>query len=277
MVVHVNKQGYMDEAMMLEWIRVVWNCQPGALLHLCSMLVLDAFCGNLTDAVKRTLGDGKMNLAVIPGGITSTLQPIDVVLKKPFKDRVQLEYQKWVCGDNTKTLTGRLHRAPLVTVCGWVLSAWRSLPDYMVEIYLRNVTSANRCMARKTTHCEKRPVTNSHLLKTVVLRLTNTNSFDGGGGELRRSKCGVPDSQINVVQPFQIGGVERNISIESLCDLIRSVVRDKLQKIQCQSQPTAGSICSLVKNEVRQTLQVPPSSYDPPVPMEPYRLHTQKL
>ncbi|KAH8039759.1 hypothetical protein HPB51_008691 [Rhipicephalus microplus] len=80
----------MDEAMMLEWIRLVWNRRASALLRLRSMLVLDAFRGHLTDAVKRALDDGKMHLAVIPSGMTSTLQPLDVALNKPFKD---LEYQ----------------------------------------------------------------------------------------------------------------------------------------------------------------------------------------
>ncbi|KAH8028596.1 hypothetical protein HPB51_017722 [Rhipicephalus microplus] len=80
------------------------------------MLVLDAFCGHLTDAVKRALGDGKTNLAVIPGDITSTLQAIDAVLNKLFKDRVGLEYQKWMSGDNPKTPTGRPQRPPLATV-----------------------------------------------------------------------------------------------------------------------------------------------------------------
>ncbi|KAH8040576.1 hypothetical protein HPB51_011404 [Rhipicephalus microplus] len=90
-----NKKGYMDEALMLEWIRVVWNCRPG--------------------------------------GMMSTLQPLVVVLNKPFKDRVRLEYQEWMSGDNLKTPMGSLQRPPLATACGWVLSAWRSLLDSMVE------------------------------------------------------------------------------------------------------------------------------------------------
>ncbi|KAH8020465.1 hypothetical protein HPB51_001906 [Rhipicephalus microplus] len=84
-VIRVNKKEYIDEAMMLEWIRVVWNRWASALLRLRSMLVLDAFRGHLTDAVKHALGDGKTDLAVIPGDMTSTLQPLEVVLNKPFK------------------------------------------------------------------------------------------------------------------------------------------------------------------------------------------------
>lgn len=38
--------------------------------------------------VKGALSNGKTNLVVITGGLRSILQPLDVVLKKPFKDRV---------------------------------------------------------------------------------------------------------------------------------------------------------------------------------------------
>ncbi|KAH8019616.1 hypothetical protein HPB51_020315 [Rhipicephalus microplus] len=107
------------------------------------MLVLNTFCGHLTGTVKRALGDGKTDLAVIPGRMTSTLQPINLVLNKPFKDRVLLEYQKWTSGDNPKIPTGCLQRPPLVTVCGWVLSAWHSLPDSMVENAFKKCSISN--------------------------------------------------------------------------------------------------------------------------------------
>ncbi|KAK8785959.1 hypothetical protein V5799_007676 [Amblyomma americanum] len=132
-VVRVNEKGYMDKAMVIDWIRLVWNRRPGALLRHRSMLVLDASCGHLTESVKRALTEARTDFVVIPGGMTSTLQPLDMVLNKPFKDRVRQEYNEWMSGDNPKTLTGRLLRPPLATVCSWVLSAWRSLPDAMVQ------------------------------------------------------------------------------------------------------------------------------------------------
>ncbi|KAH8021239.1 hypothetical protein HPB51_013914 [Rhipicephalus microplus] len=52
---------------------------------------------------------------------------------QPFKGRVRLGYQEWMSGDNPKTPTGRIQRPPLATVCGWVLSAGDSLPDFMVK------------------------------------------------------------------------------------------------------------------------------------------------
>lgn len=101
----VDEKGYMDESMKLQWIRVVWN-QPGALLRPHSMLVLDAFRSQVTEAVKCALGNGKTDLVVMRGGTTSTLQLPDIVLTKPFKDQVQLEYPEGMSGNNPKTPTG---------------------------------------------------------------------------------------------------------------------------------------------------------------------------
>lgn len=142
-VVRVNEKGYMDETLMVDWIRTVWNRRPGALLRCPNMLVLDAFRGHLTASVKQALRDGRTDLVVIPGGMTSTLQPLDVVLNKPFKDRVRELYNQWMAGDNPRTPTGRLRRPPLATVCTWVSQAWRSLPDEMVVRAFKKCSISN--------------------------------------------------------------------------------------------------------------------------------------
>lgn len=115
-IVRCNEKGFMNESLMLEWIRLVWNRRPGALFQRPNMLVLDSFRGHLTASVKRALCDGKTDLVVIPGGLTSVLQPLDVVLNKPFKDRLRELYNEWMMGFNPRTPAGRLQRPPLSTV-----------------------------------------------------------------------------------------------------------------------------------------------------------------
>ncbi|KAH9370502.1 hypothetical protein HPB48_020538 [Haemaphysalis longicornis] len=100
----MNEEVYMDKAMMLEWIRVVRNRRPRR------MLVLDAFHGHLTEAVKRVLCDEKMDLDIILDGVMSTLQLLDIMLNKPFKDQVWLEYQGWMSSDSPETPTSHLQR-----------------------------------------------------------------------------------------------------------------------------------------------------------------------
>lgn len=128
-VVCVNEKGYiMDEALMVDWVRTVWDRRPGAFLHCPNMLVLDAFRGHLTVSVKQPHRDGRTDLVVIPGVTTSTLQPLDVVLSKPFKGCVHEQYNEWMANDNPRTPTGWLGRPPLATVCVWGVSqAWHAL------------------------------------------------------------------------------------------------------------------------------------------------------
>lgn len=83
-----NEKGFMNEAMAKEWFQAVWMKLLGADMHLPNMLVLDSFRGHICAAVKEALQKANTNLVVIPGGIMSQLQPLDVAINKPFKERV---------------------------------------------------------------------------------------------------------------------------------------------------------------------------------------------
>ena len=57
------------------------------------MLKWDRFRSHLTDTVKDKMNSLKTFQAVIRDGLTSILQPLNIVLNKPFKDRVR---EKWI-------------------------------------------------------------------------------------------------------------------------------------------------------------------------------------
>ena len=61
-----------------------------------SLLVYDAFEAHVTDRVKALLKREKTDLAVIPGRLTSILQPLDVSLNKPFKVGVRRRWMQWM-------------------------------------------------------------------------------------------------------------------------------------------------------------------------------------
>jgi hypothetical protein len=94
-IVRAQEKGWMTEELMLEWLKLVWSRRPGAFLNQPSMLVLDAFKGHVTDSVKDQFHKMKTELVVIPGGITSVLQPMDVSINKSFKDRLRQQYLTW--------------------------------------------------------------------------------------------------------------------------------------------------------------------------------------
>jgi hypothetical protein len=95
-----------------------------------SLLVLDSFRGHITDPVKQKFIDNKTDIAVIPGGCTSKLQPFDVSLNRPFKVKVRHLWANWMV-ENAHELTkgGRLKRPSYVEVANWVKQAWDEVPE----------------------------------------------------------------------------------------------------------------------------------------------------
>ena len=82
---HVHDKGWMDENCIRLWIDKVWSKRPGGLLKKYSLLVLDQFRAHITETTKKNFKEVKTQIAVIPGGLTSQLQPLDVSINKPFK------------------------------------------------------------------------------------------------------------------------------------------------------------------------------------------------
>ena len=109
-VVHVHEKGWMDENGMKLWIDKIWQNRPGGLLKKKSCLVYDMFKTHLMQSIKKKLSHLNTDVAIIPGGLTSQLQQLDVSINKPFKDRVRVHWSNWIAEDTEHILTkgGRL-------------------------------------------------------------------------------------------------------------------------------------------------------------------------
>jgi hypothetical protein len=64
--------------------------------------------------------------------MTGMLQPLDVVINRPFKAHIRHSYSKWVQKTHETTPTSRLKRATLMEMCQWILEAWRSILQDMI-------------------------------------------------------------------------------------------------------------------------------------------------
>lgn len=119
---------------MGDWQKVVWERRPGALRNPRSMLVLDAFRGHTTDSVKNRLQQHNCDLVVIPGGMTSVLQPLDVSINKPFKQYAREEYEKWLETPNLpRTPAGKIKKVPPSTVAAWISTAWKRISEETIR------------------------------------------------------------------------------------------------------------------------------------------------
>ena len=85
LIIHVHDEGWMDENGMKIRIEKVWPKRPGGILKKPALLELDQFRAHITETTKKRFKEEKTHLAIIPGGLTSQLQPSDVSINKPFK------------------------------------------------------------------------------------------------------------------------------------------------------------------------------------------------
>ena len=81
----------------------------------------DQFKAHVTESTKRLATKLKMHLAVIPGGLTSQLQPLDFSVNKPFKGFMHEEWAKWFEASTYHvTMAGRVKRPSISNFCEWV-------------------------------------------------------------------------------------------------------------------------------------------------------------
>ena len=127
-VVHVHEKGWMDSEGMLVWLEKVWAFRPGGFKSK-SLMVWDSFAGHLVQRVKDRVTRGyNTDLAVIPGGMTPVVQPLDVSLNRPFKCHYRAQWSAWMAsGSAQTTAAGNLKRPDLATVVGWVKEAWEKI------------------------------------------------------------------------------------------------------------------------------------------------------
>ncbi|GBB84288.1 hypothetical protein RclHR1_01090027 [Rhizophagus clarus] len=59
-------------------------------------MVYNSFRGHLEKSVKEKFHDYGFDLAVIPEGLTSLCQPLDVAINKPFKANLCEEWHWWM-------------------------------------------------------------------------------------------------------------------------------------------------------------------------------------
>lgn len=84
---------------------------------------------NAGDVTKERIRATDSIPAVIPGGLTKLLQPLDISVNRCFKAELRLIWEDWMNnGDKSFTATGRMRRASYPTVVQWVKDAWNAVP-----------------------------------------------------------------------------------------------------------------------------------------------------
>ena len=137
--------GWMDANLMQKYVDYIDNIRKTNGIRTSAMMVYDSFRGHLEEQVKKKFKESGFHLAVIPGGLTSICQPLDIAINKPFKDNLRREWHTWM-GNGGAGLTdaGNLRRAKISDVCGWVKRSWDNVAKEII------IESFEKCGISKT-------------------------------------------------------------------------------------------------------------------------------
>ena len=70
---------------------------------------------------------------MIPGGLTSQLQPLGVSVNKPFKVLMKQEWVSWMQpAGSDLTPTGRIRKASIAQLRDWILRSWSDVKKKVV-------------------------------------------------------------------------------------------------------------------------------------------------
>ncbi|XP_046880826.1 uncharacterized protein LOC124470774 [Hypomesus transpacificus] len=120
-----NKEGRVNKEVMSEWLKVCWRKRPGSIFNPEGLLIMDSRAEHKTEKIKKTIKEQRSQLAIIPGGLTCKLQPLDVGVNHAFKVYVREEWEKWMSeGQHKFTPAGKLKKAKFSDACSWVVTAW---------------------------------------------------------------------------------------------------------------------------------------------------------
>ena len=94
------------------------------------LLIMDSFRAHITENTKSAFKHLEVDIAVIPGGYTGQLQPLDVGIIKPFKDRLRRLWCVWM---RRNIASHNETRKPgYMDVCQWVETAWYDMDDSII-------------------------------------------------------------------------------------------------------------------------------------------------
>jgi transposase-like protein len=139
-IVCANPKGWMNEDVIKVWCENVWAKRKHSFFTKKeeSLLIFDSAKCHLTDVAKKEVKKYS-KIAVIPAGLTSKLQPLDLTVNKSFKSKLRNEWEKWmVNGPHYTTKSGKQKRPSYKLICEWIVRSWDQITPENVKNGFRN-------------------------------------------------------------------------------------------------------------------------------------------
>ena len=122
---------WANEEIIAEWLTRVWRRNNSER----RLLVWDSFRAHMTAKVKTLVREQfNSDMAIIPGGCTSTIQPCDVSWNKPMKDKWRDTYDEWLVDGPTEYTKGGNRKPPNRELhLKWFKECWSEITPEVIK------------------------------------------------------------------------------------------------------------------------------------------------
>jgi hypothetical protein len=131
----VQENAWTDERVMLLWVDKVLapyvEKTPSGIIP---YLLLDKYRCHYQGSVAKAIENLGVEWDIIPGGCTGLVQPIDVGIGKPFKNRMRYKWEEWMMdkyddGDSAERVAPAEARKCIAV---WAKHSWDRIPNDIV-------------------------------------------------------------------------------------------------------------------------------------------------
>lgn len=93
LLVYCQRRGWCTNLFFIEWIKLVLLSYQRSIQEKC-LVVLDKASSHISNDSIGVLNENGVNYILIPVGMTSICQPLDIAVNKIFKDNIRLLFEK---------------------------------------------------------------------------------------------------------------------------------------------------------------------------------------
>ena len=127
-----QERAWMDETVMIQWIQEVLHPYVSlAPNDVRPILLLDSFRCHMMTSVVNSIAQLGVEVRHIPGGCTGLVQPIDVGIGKPLKNRVRQKWEDWMISQGISISVLKPPSRELLT--SWILESLKSLEPQLIR------------------------------------------------------------------------------------------------------------------------------------------------
>ena len=173
--ISASDNGWMTSQLYHWWLNNVYGSNMAAR----RLLLVDNYKAHLTEESKTIVKNCNSELVLIPAGCTSLVQPMDVSINRPFKQRMRDLWVQWFAGHTERTVHGNPKQPSRQDVINWVSDAWNSIKAETIQesFVLCGITAAVSENNKMFSHIPRVVLEETMSRNETTLRLALLNDF----------------------------------------------------------------------------------------------------